>query len=362
MASTETFGFIAEWYDPQPMITRQYLIKVFAENEAIEIVDLKTRKCFLKRSPIPKPLTVSDFFVGSKVLIYARLMKIVDFGDGYTRRHFASSNQTAALVVSPDCYHNVGQILGDCLNNGDWKVTKLQSVGLTESEAVELITLLRSPAPEEQQLKFWTSGACVAVELRGADAHERMENLVSGLRSRYAANDLEAGVWYAPMLSDFFFGGTRVFRTTATMTNCTCGVIRPHAVKSGDFAAIIDAVLQGGFMITALQMFELSDVSAKEFLELYEDVLPNYNSLVQQMCTGPCIAMEIMSRTATDDVVGAFRSFAGPWDVEMARELEPKTIRAKFGVDSDRNALHCTDLPDDGENECSYFFDLLQGS
>lgn len=33
---------------------------------------------------------------------------------------------------------------------------------------------------------------------------------------------------------------------------------------------------------------------------------------------------------------------------EIARHLRPRTLRALFGVDKVRNAVHCTDLPEDG--------------
>jgi hypothetical protein len=35
-------------------------------------------------------------------------------------------------------------------------------------------------------------------------------------------------------------------------------------------------------------------------------------------------------------------------------------FRAKFGLDRVRNAVHCTDLPEDGTLECEYFFKILQ--
>ena len=37
MADTEIYGFVAEWYDPQPQITRRFLIKVFVQAENIEV-------------------------------------------------------------------------------------------------------------------------------------------------------------------------------------------------------------------------------------------------------------------------------------------------------------------------------------
>ena len=36
---------------------------------------------------------------------------------------------------------------------------------------------------------------------------------------------------------------------------------------------------------------------------------------------------------------------------EIARHLRPKTLRARFGIDKIKNAVHCTDLPDDGPLE-----------
>lgn len=48
------------------------------------------------------------------------------------------------------------------------------------------------------------------------------------------------------------------------------------------------------------------------------------------------------------NVVKTFREMVGPSDPEIAKYLRPDTIRAKFGFDRVRNAVHCTDLPEDG--------------
>lgn len=50
----------------------------------------------------------------------------------------------------------------------------------------------------------------------------------------------------------------------------------------------------------------------------------------------------------------------GPLDPEIARVLRPDSLRAKFGFDKVRNAVHCTDLPEDGALETHYFFKILQ--
>lgn len=74
------------------------------------------------------------------------------------------------------------------------------------------------------------------------------------------------------------------------------------------------------------------------------------------MITSPCVALELRA----EDAVATFKQTAGPWDVDMAKELRPSSLRARFGVDTVRSGVHCTELEGDGATECQYFFDVLQ--
>ena len=47
-------------------------------------------------------------------------------------------------------------------------------------------------------------------------------------------------------------------------------------------------------------------------------------------------------------------------DPEIAKSLRPNTIRARFGHNRTMNAVHCTDLPDEGTLDCEYFFVLME--
>lgn len=44
---------------------------------------------------------------------------------------------------------------------------------------------------------------------------------------------------------------------------------------------------------------------------------------------------------------------------EIARKIRPNTIRAKFGANIVKNAVHCTDLEEECLNEVEYFFKIL---
>jgi nucleoside-diphosphate kinase len=150
-----------------------------------------------------------------------------------------------------------------------------------------------------------------------------------------------------------------------TAGEVTCAVVRPHAVKAGSLPAILDAILSSrSFTVTAMKMCALAKADAAEFLEVYDGVMPTHKDMLVELCTGPAVALEVrfsgQQRSGGGGVVEAFRAFVGPWDVEMAKELRPDTIRAKHGVDRTKNAIHATDLPEDGVAECGYLFDFLQ--
>lgn len=145
-------------------------------------------------------------------------------------------------------------------------------------------------------------------------------------------------------------------KTTAVMDNCTLVLIKPHIQREGNTGKVIDMILSAGFEISAMELFNLSRPVVEEFYDVYKGVLPEYLPLIENLSNGPVIALEVRQANA----VAAFRELCGPHDPEIARHLRPDTIRAKFGQDRVRNAMHCTDMPEDGRLEVQYFFQLLQ--
>eukprot|EP00998_Keelungia_sp_KM082_P010270 NODE_6465_length_637_cov_70.931373_g6442_i0.p1 GENE.NODE_6465_length_637_cov_70.931373_g6442_i0~~NODE_6465_length_637_cov_70.931373_g6442_i0.p1 ORF type:complete len:107 (+),score=22.07 NODE_6465_length_637_cov_70.931373_g6442_i0:251-571(+) len=104
-----------------------------------------------------------------------------------------------------------------------------------------------------------------------------------------------------------------------------------------------------------MRVATLTPTDVEDFLEVYKGVVPEYQEVVEQLCNGTIWALEIRSENA----VKAFRQFCGPHDPEVGKVLRPESLRARFGKDKVRNAVHCTDLPEDGVLESEFFFRLL---
>lgn len=66
-------------------------------------------------------------------------------------------------------------------------------------------------------------------------------------------------------------------------------------------------------MVTALEMFRLDRASAEEFLEIYKGVVAEYPSMVSQLTSGSCIALEVTCADG-EDAYKRFRDFVGPPD------------------------------------------------
>ena len=136
-------------------------------------------------------------------------------------------------------------------------------------------------------------------------------------------------------------------------------VLRPHAFnKAGQ---IVQDIIDAGFLVTGLETFRLDFGKSDEFLEVYKGVADNYGDMVKQLSSGPCVALQLVEETDNHhNIVSTFRQFCGPTDPRTAKLLRPNTLRARYGEDKARNAVHCTDLSEDGVLEVEYFFKILQ--
>ncbi|XP_017882099.1 nucleoside diphosphate kinase 7 isoform X2 [Ceratina calcarata] len=378
----EKYIFDAEWYDKIASILKKFYLYYYPSDNTVELFDLKARKIFLRRTKC-EGIEAKHFYPGATVTIFSRSIRITDYADCVTRTKLQTKMQKTFAMVKPSIVDKFGEILKYIVSN-NFHVANIKMVKLSQEQARRFCDY-KEQSNIAYMVNYLTSGPIVALELLGdhavtrwleamgpEDSKEAIEKAPSSLRARYGKDVIHNAVHgseneeRAEKELEFFFPDPKTGKkgpaNTATLENCTCCIIKPHAVQSKLTGDIIDDVQKAGFAVSAVQQFVVNSFDAEEFLEVYKGVLPDYAAMVGELQSGPCIVMEIKHKDEKFDVQGEFRKLCGPMDPDIARQVRPDTLRAKYGKTKVQNAVHCSDLPEDGTLEVEYFYKILDSS
>lgn len=371
----ERFAYVAEWYDPNASLVRRYQLLFYTRDDTVEMFDLKNRRLFLKRSNSGTNVRLKDLFIGATVNILSRQLSIVDHGDEFTRKAMSSVKEKTIVMIKPDAMAKIGPILDRVLSE-EFILCRLKMVLLTRKIAEEFYAEHEGKEFFGRLVNLMTEAPILAFEMTGlnavkkwreilgpTDPAEARKNFPNSIRAQFGSSNPTRNACHgsdslesAEREARILFGLKNVGKKTAKLDNsCTLGIIKPHAVTAGLTGKIISEITDSGLAISCMQLYHLDKVNAEEFYEVYKGVVNEYSSMVEELISGPCIAFEISGK----DAHSKFRELVGPPDPEIARHLRGNTLRAKFGVDKIKNAIHCTDLPEDGILEAQYFFDIL---
>jgi len=335
------YAFTMEWFDTQAELVRHYRLHYYQVDDTIEMFDQKNKRTFLKRCSYPS-VKLSDLFLGAVINVYARQLKVLNYADDWTKNKLAVAQARTLVVVKPNAYQAIGSVISHLYNRG-LQVSKLRMLRLSKGEAASVFG-------QQEDLASLSSGPIVAMEVVGEGTQAKVADFQKQENMVYVSSPENGATQCKQLLEN------AKVASTAQLDNCSVCLIRPHAVHQ--MGAIADSIIKNGFEISAMQMFNLDRQSADEFLEVYRGVSPEYHAMSETLTTGPCLAMEVRG----ENVVERLRDFCGPTDPEIARLVRPSSLRAEFGEDVVRNAVHCTDLPEDGVLESDYFFSILQKS
>lgn len=128
----------------------------------------------------------------------------------------------------------------------------------------------------------------------------------------------------------------------------TLSIIKPDAVSRGVMGKIISRFESEGITILAAKMVNLTKEEAMAFYAVHKDK-PFYDSLTDFMSSGPIMVMVLEG----NDVIRRNRAIMGATNPGQA---ERGTIRAEFGTDVEKNAVHGSDSPETAEKEIAFFF------
>lgn len=371
----DRYAFLVEYNDTQAALVRQYQLLVYLTDKTIEMHDYRNRRVFLKRCNYPG-IELHHLYIGAVITVYSRQIQVVDYADDFTKKSLSQVSEKTFALIKPDAIHKMGKIIMNMEQNGTFRIGNIRMFRLSLNEAEAFCQGQEQYHDNlNEHVNLLAADNLIAVELVGQDAVSSWKKMCGpestfsarqeapkSLRAQFGLDNIKNAVHAAMSLPEanlqhnFFFAPGRSFPSTAVCTNCALCIIKPHAIRDGLTGKIIDAILAEGFEVAALEMFNLTRSCAEEFCEVYKGVIPEYGRMVEELAAGSCVAMEIRAENAVE----TFRALTGPLDPEVCQLLRPNTLRAAFGTDKVRNAVHCTDLPEDGVLEVEYFFKILQ--
>ena len=56
-------------------------------------------------------VTLEELFINSVITVFSRQLKLVEYGDLFTRQQFESKRQRTFAMIKPDAYTSTGKIV-----------------------------------------------------------------------------------------------------------------------------------------------------------------------------------------------------------------------------------------------------------
>jgi nucleoside-diphosphate kinase len=136
------------------------------------------------------------------------------------------------------------------------------------------------------------------------------------------------------------------------MIERTFSIVKPDAVKRNLQGAILKMIQDAGLKIVAMKMIHMTREQAEGFYAVHKE-RPFFDSLVDYMCSGPCVVSVLEGENA----IAKYREVMGATNPAEAAE---GTIRKTFALDIEKNSCHGSDAPETAAQEIPYFFSQLE--
>mgnify|MGYP001352946366 CR=1 FL=1 len=125
-------------------------------------------------------------------------------------------------------------------------------------------------------------------------------------------------------------------------------LVKPDGVARGLTGEILRRVEAKGYRLADIKLVNAERALLEAHYEEHRGK-PFFEPLIEFMSSGPIVAV----RAEGQRVIEGFRSLAGATDPTTAA---PGTIRGDYAQRVDRNIVHGSDSPENGEREVGIFF------
>lgn len=128
-------------------------------------------------------------------------------------------------------------------------------------------------------------------------------------------------------------------------------MIKPDGLFGKHIDMIKKAIVDSGFHIVEEMMFQFNVENVTLFYAEHSG-RSFFPRLLEYMTSGPVYVMVLEKPNAISD----WRFLIGPTDAKLAKVSHPNSIRAKCGLDIERNCVHGSDSPRSAAREIYFFF------
>lgn len=322
-------GFETEWFDPVSGLMQIIYLKFFLDDNTIEL--LSGKNIFLKRIYYPQ-VQIADLFVGNTLSVYNRLLVIKKFANTATEEYMRAREVRFVCTVSRKNLSASSVI---------FNIVKDQKFALGRVYTTSSSTFI-----DDLDISYGDT----IIEVVGISVANKNDFLS-------AVNNI------GPSTKAILSSESKITELLKSCKgidvpdNCTLCLIKPHVVKKQLSGEVIKAISEEGFTVSGLFSVHLTLSFAEEVFDAYRNVFVKYNAILEQMTLSPTLAVLITG--SNYDLVERFRDFVGPVSPQLAKVVRPNSLRALFGEDEVKNGIHSTDLSEDAQMECKYFFNTL---
>lgn len=232
---------------------------------------------------------------------------------------------------------------------------------LLEVEALDLATKLRcvlGPASLEAAQRYFPDSvrAQLRAPLASSLAHLRtVENSVTcvetGVFVSFESQTIDSLLRWPPPQPQHSHGSATSALYSERIER-TFAIIKPGTASDEAAVTQIQSAIRAfGFTVEKQRRLRLSRAQAATFYSEHRGKA-FFERLLGFMTSGELVALQLARKNA----VRAWRALMGPTNALVARETQPWTLRARFGVDGTRNATHGSDAASSAQRELQFFF------
>lgn len=264
-------SFLADYFDPHPQVLKKFLLKYYPESHEVEMKEINTGRKFLSKTKLDGSLSLDDFFVGSVVVIFARDLKLVDYGDNETRSALSEMSEVGAIFIAPSFASMAETVIQDIEFKG-MILSNLKTFRLDASDVTDAAKLHQGDPDVMCKNNGETDmNYCIYMEFRGKNAAAASTAIIEshGIKGLIAAS---SNAQLESFKRHFLFKAHEPIARYEVAPESSCCVIKPHAIKSRVVGQILKDIKEGGFQITAMQVFHMDRSQATEFYEVYSGI------------------------------------------------------------------------------------------